>query len=247
MDNMVNGIYIILQARMNSERLPGKVMRSIGGKPMIGILIDRLKQSGLPIIVATSVNSENDSLAEYARSQGVFVYRGSEENVLERYYLAAKSVNARVIIRVTGDNPLLDGHLLLRNVDHFLSLNEPRAFLSIGLSETWPLGISMEVFGFELLEEAYLFAKEPYQLEHVTPYMLQNARSDIRHIAPESPLKRFHYRLTVDTEPDFILNTLLIEDYGCDKKSIEEIIQILDDNQDLLLINRHIRQKGSNE
>ena len=118
MDNMVEGVYIILQARMNSERLPGKVMKLIGGKPMIGIMIDRLNKSELPVILATSVNGENDVLADYARSLGVIVYRGSEENVLERYYMAARSVNAKVIIRVTGDNPLLDGHFLLRSGLH---------------------------------------------------------------------------------------------------------------------------------
>jgi len=247
MDNMVDGVYIILQARMNSERLPGKVMKSIGGKPMIGIMIDRLKKSELPIILATSLNTENDVLADYARSLGILVFRGSEENVLERYYFAAKSVNARIVIRVTGDNPLLDGILLRDHVDYFLSLNNPRAFLSTGLSETWPLGISVEVFHFDLLEEAYHSTTKPSYLEHVTPYMLLNIPGDIKILAPENNIHRYHYRLTVDTEADFTLNSILIEDFGCDMKSIEEIIQIIDDNQDLILINRDVSQKSWDE
>jgi spore coat polysaccharide biosynthesis protein SpsF len=247
MDYMVEGVYIILQARMNSERLPGKVMKSIGGKPMIGILIDRLKQSGLPIILATSVNPENDVVADYARSREVLVYRGSEENVLERYYFAAKSVQASVVIRVTGDNPLLDGIFLRNYSDLFLSLNDPRAFLSTGLSESWPLGISVEIFHFKLLEEAYYSATSSSQMEHVTPYMLKNVPGNINIIAPESETKKYHYRLTVDTEADFTLNSILIEDFGCAKKSIDEIIQILDDNQSLTRINHHVRQKNWDE
>jgi spore coat polysaccharide biosynthesis protein SpsF len=245
---MVGGTYIILQARMNSERLPGKVMKCIAGKPMIGILIDRLKQSELPIILATSMNIENDILVDYAKSLGVSVYRGSEDNVLERYYFAAKSFNAKVVIRVTGDNPLLDGFFLRDNVDHFLRLNDSRAYLSTGLSKTWPLGISVEIFGFNLLEEAYHSATLPGQLEHVTPYMHQNVPGDIKIIAPErNGSSRYHYRLTVDTEDDFNLNSRLIEVYGCNKKSIEQIIQFIDENQYLTQINQNVRQKAWND
>jgi len=148
MDDMVEKTYIILQARMNSERLPGKVMKQIGGTPIIGILIRRLKQSELPIILATSTNIENDELVEYAKSLDVQIFRGSEDNVLERYYLAAKSVNAKTIIRVTGDNPLLDGRFLLENVNNYCNLNDERAYLSTGLSHSFPLGISIEIFSF---------------------------------------------------------------------------------------------------
>jgi spore coat polysaccharide biosynthesis protein SpsF len=244
---MVEGVYIILQARLNSERLPGKVMRTIGGKPMIGILIDRLKQSELSIILATSVNQENDILADYARSLGVLVFRGSEENVLERYYLAAKSVEAKVIIRVTGDNPLIDGILLRKNVDYFLKVNNPNTYLSTGLSQTWPLGISIEIFNFDLLEEAYLSATLPGEFEHVTPYMHQNVPGNITILSPENSRKRYHYRLTVDTEADFTLSSILIEDFGCDKKPIDEIIEIIDNNKSLTMINRDLKQKSWNE
>lgn len=221
-------------------------MKPIGGIPMIGILIDRLKQSGLPIILATSFNKENDILIEYANSLGVIIFCGSEENVLERFYLAAKSVKAKVIIRVTGDNPLVDGYFLRRYVEQYLSLNDYRAYLSTGLSQTWPLGISVEVFSFELLDEAFHKATLPGQWEHVTPYMHQNVPGDIKIIKPCRNGSRYHYRLTVDTEDDWKLNCRLIEEYKCAKKSIEEIIHILDDNQDLVLINQNTVQKSWN-
>lgn len=232
---------------MNSERLPGKVMKLIGDTPVIGILINRLKQSDLPIILATSTNKENDELVEYAKSLDILIYRGSEENVLERYYFAAKSVGAQTIIRVTGDNPLLDGKFLKENVSHYHKVNDKRAYLSTGLSQSFPLGISVEIFSFALLEEAYKNAQQPGEFEHVTPFMHQNKPGNIKLIIPERKENRYHYRLTIDTPDDFLLHQKLIEDFNCDKKSIDEIIHILDENQPLIKLNYTSIQKKWDE
>lgn len=235
---MVVNTFIILQARMNSERLPGKVMMPIGGIPIIEILIKRLKQSELPIILATSTNKENDVLVECAKSLGVLIHRGSEDNVLERYYLAAKSVNAQTIIRVTGDNPLLDGKFVKENVSHYKMLNDERVYLSTGLSQSFPLGVSVEIFSFLLLEEAYKNAVHPGEFEHVTPYMHQNKPKNINIIAPEHINIKYHYRLTVDTPEDFLFNKTLIEDYGCDTLNIEEIVSTIDKHPELIKFNK---------
>jgi spore coat polysaccharide biosynthesis protein SpsF len=244
---MVEKTYIILQARMNSERLPGKVMKLIGGIPMIGILIKRLKKSDLPIILATSSNIENDVLVEYAKSWDVQVYRGSENNVLERYYFAAKSVDAQTIIRVTGDNPLLDGELLRDSVNYYCSLNDERTYLSTGLSHSFPLGISVEIFSFSLLEEAYINAIHLGEFEHVTPYMHQNKPGNINIIKIARKENRYHYRLTVDTPDDFFLNQKLIEEFQCDQLNMDEIIKILDENEELQQLNHSIIQKKWDE
>ena len=244
---MVNDTYIILQARMNSTRLPGKVMKPIGGTPLIGILLNRVKEAGFPVILATSVNKENDALAAYAKQQGVHVFRGSEDNVLERYYFAAAEVNAKTIVRITGDNPLLDGHFLKEQVEFFHSNKSERKYLSTGLSQTYPLGMSVEIFGFNLLEEAYRHANLPGEIEHVTPYMHQNKPGDIEIITPKMGSPKYHYRLTVDTESDFEFNEKLIEDFGCDKLRMEKIISIIDEHPELLLINNTTSQKKWNE
>lgn len=244
---MVEKTYIILQARMNSERLPGKVMKLIGGIPIIGILIKRLKQSDLPIILATSTNKENDELVEYAKSLDVLIYRGSEDNVLERYYLAAKSVDAQTIIRVTGDNPLLDGKFLRENVNYYYNINDERAYLSTGLSQSFPLGISVEIFSFSLLEEALNNAVHPGEFEHVTPYMHQNKPGNINIIEVTRKEKRYHYRLTVDTPDDFLLNQKLIEEFQCDQLNMDEIIKVLDENQGLSQLNHTSIQKNWDE
>lgn len=232
---------------MNSERLPGKVMKPIGGIPMIGILINRLSQSKLPIVLATSINKENDVLAEYVQSLGVTVYRGSEDNVLERYYYAAKKLNAQTIIRVTGDNPLLDGVFLKENVDYYFSLKDERAYLSTSLSQTFPIGFSVEIFSMTLLEEAYRNANHPGEFEHVTPYMYKNQKGNIKVIKVSRPDNKYHYRLTVDTPEDFMLNAKLIEEYGCDKKNLEEIIRIIDENPALINLNQSSIQKNWDE
>lgn len=241
---MVRNPYIIIQARMKSERLPGKVMMKAGGMPLIGILFDRLKDSELPILIATSKNLENDPLEEYVREQGILIYRGSEDNVLERYYESAKSVNADLIFRLTGDNPFIDGNLINNVLRLYLEKNNPRAYISTGLSQTFPLGISVEAFSFHLLEEAYLNTRFNYEMEHVTPYMHQNRPGDIELVPFCFSENRYHYRLTVDTERDFRLFKTLIEDHKVQHLKIDEIISLLDINPSLSKINQGVTQKS---
>lgn len=241
---MVNNPFIFIQARMNSERLPGKVLMKAGGMPLIGILFDRLKNSGLPILLATSENSENDPLEEYAKEKGIMVYRGSEDNVLERCYEAAKQVNADLIFRLTGDNPFIEGNLIRAVLRFCLENNNPRTYISTGLSQTFPLGISVEVFGFNLLEEAFLNAKTQGEREHVTPYIHQNMPGNITVVPFHFSKKRYHYRLTVDTERDFKLFKTLVEDYKAQHLEIKEIIFLLDNNPELSKINQDEKQKS---
>jgi spore coat polysaccharide biosynthesis protein SpsF len=240
---MVNKTFIILQARMNSERLPGKVMKPIMGVPMVGILAERLKKSCLPIIIATSINRENDELAEYAKTLDIPVFRGSETNVLERFYLAAKEADAKTIIRVTGDSPLLDGEFLRENVEEYWKINDERVYLTSGLSQSYPLGMSLEVFSSRLLEEAYKNADHPCEIEHVTPYMVQNKPGNINIISLKRREPKYNYRLTVDTPEDFIFIKKLIEDFECDKLSMEQIITVIDNHPSLLSINSGVHQK----
>jgi spore coat polysaccharide biosynthesis protein SpsF len=240
---MVTNPYIIIQARMNSERLPGKVMMPASGKPLIGILIDRLKSAGIPVLLATSKNPENDPLDEYAESIGIEVFRGSEDNVLERYYLAAKSVEADLIFRLTGDNPFVDGSIIKEVFNLYAEKGSQRTYISTGLSKTWPLGISAEAFSFALLEEAYSKAALPGESEHVTPYMHQNFPGDIVLVSYAHPDNKYHYRLSVDTVDDFKLFKILVEEYQAESKTIQEIIQVLDKYPELKKINSGVIQK----
>jgi len=244
MDYMVDKPVIIIQARMNSERLPGKVLKTIGGKPLIGILLTRLLKTGLPIVVATSVNKENDILADYVGSLSIQCFRGSEDNVLERYAKASEQYQANPVFRLTGDNPLMEPNLLLEALDVYYKSADTRTYVSSGISQTYPLGISCELFSQELLLEAYLKATSPAEKEHVTPYMHQNKPGNIRLVPLVGPLNRYHYRLTVDTPEDFELHKILIEQFHADILSVQEIIQIMDSHPELQNINSSIRQKS---
>lgn len=241
---MVNNPYIIIQARMNSERLPGKVMKTIDGKPLIGFLFERIKKTDLPIILATSVNKENDVLVEYALKHNIECFRGSEDNVLERYYDIAKQYKAELIFRLTGDNPLMDAAVLKGALDLYNKTNDTRTYISSGLSKTYPLGISCELFSFELLKEAHENALTNSEREHVTPYMHQNTPGNINIVPLKGRMNKYHYRLTVDTPEDFELHEILIEKYMADKLTCEEIISLLDNNPDLLKINGMVNQKS---
>lgn len=234
--------HIIIQARMGSTRLPSKVMMPINGKPMIGYQIERLIKTGFPIIVATSENPNNDLLVDYVKSLGITVFRGSENNVLERYYEAAKLFHATDVIRITGDNPLVDGNFIQEQLRGF-NPNNRRYYLHEGGLKKLPLGMSFELFSFELLEEAYKKANLNSEKEHVTPYMHQNMPGDIEIHEFETEINFPVARLTVDTPEDYELVKKLILEHNCHFKNTQEIIDLLIVNKDLVGINNGVIQK----
>lgn len=239
--------HIIIQARMGSTRLPSKVMRKIIGKPMIGHQIERLKQTNLPIIVATSISEENNELVEYLKSIGVNVFRGSEDNVLKRYYEAAKHFKAKQIIRITGDNPLIDPVFILEQLKN-INIQTNRYYVSDISQKDLPLGMAFEMFPFSILEEAYINAVSKYEKEHVTPYLHQNIPGNIINYNFITSISNMSsYRLTVDTELDFNLIEILINEYDCINKSVFEIIKILEEHSYLKEINSKVIQKKWND
>lgn len=239
---MVEGkILIIIQARMGSSRLPGKVLKLINGNPLIFYLLKRVEQSGFPIIVATSENPENNELENYVKSLGYLVYRGSENNVLERFYKASKLIDSDFIIRLTADNPLVDGNYIKERV-YSLKDFDKRSYFSLGLSKTYPLGTSFELFSTELLNEAFTNQNDPIYQEHVTPYIVRNVPGDIKIFTHALEKTKSSLRLTVDTLEDFNLISTLIEKYNCFEKSLIEIIEIIDNNPYLQEVNKHIQQ-----
>ena len=221
-------------------------MMPINGKPMIGYQIERLLNTKLPIIVATSNDSNNNRLVDYVKNLGFEVFRGSEDNVLERYYKAAKLYNATDIIRVTGDNPLIDASFILNQLATFTPASN-RYYLYEGINRKLPLGMSFEMFSMEVLEEAYKNACTESEKEHVTPYMHQNMPKNIDIVEFDTSINLPNARLTVDTSEDFELINKLIVDYKCHLNSLEEIVNVLKVNNELLQINSRVQQKNWNE
>ena len=234
---------IISQARMTSTRLPGKVLRPIGGRPLLAHHVARLQASGLPLYLAITTNATDDPLAAFGAAHQLPVTRGPEDDVLARYHQCATAHELDVIVRVTSDCPLLDGELIARAIQEYLAANNPHLYLSNVLERTYPRGFDFEVFSRELLDEAFQHATTASDREHVTPYIHQNRSGRVQFAHVTRPTDRSAYRLTVDTVEDFELIRLLIEEYQADTLRVEELIALLDEHPELVALNAHIEQK----
>ena len=164
-------VIAIVQARMGSTRMPGKVMKSIVGMPMIELLLKRLSQSKLieNVILATSASSLDIPLAEHVEQLGYFCTRGSEVDVLDRFYKTAKEFNADVVVRITGDCPLVDPQIVDEMIMKFKSSNVD--YLSNIDPPTFPDGLDVEVFSSSALERAWIESSTQFDREHVTPFL----------------------------------------------------------------------------
>lgn len=163
----------ILQARMSSKRLPGKVLMPILEKPMLALQLERIQRAETldRVIVATSTAADDDPIADLCRDLGIPCYRGSLLDVLNRYYLASKELGVKQIARLTGDCPLADWTVIDRIVRHHLSGGFD--YTSNTLERTWPRGLDVEVVTFDALETAWKNAFSDYDREHVMPFMWQ--------------------------------------------------------------------------
>jgi glutamate-1-semialdehyde 2,1-aminomutase len=194
-------IVAIVQARMGSTRLPGKVMKRIGGVPMIEILLSRLARSRqlTQIVVATSTDPRNQGLIDHVRKLGYSCFAGSEQDVLERYLLAARQARADVIVRVTGDCPLIDTTVVDAAIEQFL--RQDVDYLSNVNPPTYPDGLDTEVFTLQALERAASESSDPFDHEHVTPYLRNSGVFRTGSIGNVEDLSGL--RWTVDEPADF--------------------------------------------
>lgn len=231
---MVSNTILITQARSGSTRLPGKVLKEINGKSLLQIHLDRLKKckSVSEIIVATTTNSEDQIIFDKAVEWGFDAYKGSESDVLDRFYQSVKDKNADWIVRVTSDCPLIDP-VLVDNVIDFVQINNKDYGANI-LIENYPDGQDIEVFKFSALEEAWKNAKLLSEREHVTPFIRNNSdkKSGELFTAINYPCD-FDFskiRMTVDEILDFELIKILINDLGTEKSWLEYTNYIIQNN-----------------
>lgn len=234
---------IITQARMTSTRLPGKILKTVRNQPLLKYHIERLKQTGLDVFIATTSNATDDVVQQFSEKEQLGFHRGSEDNVLSRYHETALKYNLDIIIRVTSDCPLIDPHLIRNSFEKYVQLNNPRVYMANGLERTFARGFDFEIFSFELLDEAFQRATDESDLEHVTPYIWKNRPGNIHLYPVKQTVDNSRFRITVDTPEDFELIRLLIEMYEADKLSYNEIEQILTEHPELSAINAHIEQK----
>jgi spore coat polysaccharide biosynthesis protein SpsF len=196
-------ICVIIQARIGSTRLPGKIMKEILGKPMLIRVLERIKRMETKdaIVIATTTLKEDDStvctVREYDKSIGI--YRGSSQDVLDRYYRAAKEFKTDIIVRITSDDPLIDPEISDKVVETFLK--NQCDYCCNNMPGTYPYGLDTEVFSFESLERTWKEAYNLYDREHVTPYMRKNP-DKFRLYNVENTTDMSNLRWTVDYEED---------------------------------------------
>jgi spore coat polysaccharide biosynthesis protein SpsF len=242
-------IAAIIQARMGSTRLSGKVMKDIKGRTVLSHVIERVKQSNLldEIIIATTVLERDNVIENEAIKCGAKVYRGSEEDVLSRYYLAAKENNIDIIVRITSDCPVIDANVLDKILNFYLE--EKYDIVTNAGSDssqrTFPRGLDTEVFSFQVLEEAFNNGREKYHREHVTPYIYEKS-TRIHYF--KNAINYSNHRWTLDTEEDFeLISEIYSRLYkGTHDFYLQDIIGVFNQEPKLFTINSHIEQKKIN-
>jgi spore coat polysaccharide biosynthesis protein SpsF len=239
----------IIQARMGSTRLPGKVLRSLSGKPVLRHVLDRvaLCRSLDALWVATSTHAGDDAIAEACAAWGVPCFRGSEEDVLARFLGAATAAGAEGVVRITADCPLFDGLLLEEMLQVFIAANTPKItvdYLSNVLERRYPRGLDAEIFTFAALEQAHREAQRPREREHVTPY-LYNHPEKFRLRSFRSPEDLSRYRWTLDTPEDWALIEAIYQAlYRPDQLfTTRQVLDLLEARPELAQINASVRQK----
>jgi glutamate-1-semialdehyde 2,1-aminomutase/spore coat polysaccharide biosynthesis protein SpsF len=233
-------VVAIIQARMGSSRLPGKSMAEIERRPMLWHVIDRVKRAKLidRVVVATSTSASDDAIAIMCREIGVPCYRGSEDDVLDRFYAAARAESAAQVVRITADCPLIDPEIVDRVVRRFQRGDVD--YVSNAMVRSYPDGLDTEIFSFAVLERAWREATRTSEREHVTPY-LRSEKFRTANVEDDPPRFYDHYRWTVDETADleFVRKVYAAfrerESFGMD-----DILRLLEENPELKTMNSAI-------
>ena len=237
-------IIAILQARMGSSRLPGKVLRKIRGKTLLELCLNRIKQSRLidKIVIATTTKSSDDIIEELAQNLGFDCFRGSEIDLLDRFWQCANKYKADVVVRLTSDDPFVDYQVLDRAIKIF---NENQVdFVTNHFEPTYPEGLDVEVYSVGALKRSWQESQLLSEREHVFPY-IQNHPDDFKIINFRQKHDYSHLRWTIDYECDFEM-TKIIYDYLYDDNPIflqNDILSVLKKHPEITEINAHIKRK----
>lgn len=238
-------VVAIIQARMGSSRLPGKVLLDLGGCSVLQRVICRVRRASSisAVVVATSDLDSDEVIARECQNLETVCFRGSERDVLDRYYHAALEARADAVVRITSDCPLIDPEL----IDEVVSLFETcRADYANNCGpRTFPRGLDTEVFTMSALSRAWRDAQRPHQREHVTPYMYENP-GKFRLSLMKGTTDYSHYRWTLDTAEDLqLLKSLYAHFDNRDDFGWREAIQLMESRPELARVNSHVTQKSA--
>lgn len=239
-------VVAIIQARMGSSRFPGKVLAKIDNRPLLEILISRVKMSEFidKIVVATTTEVADDVLCDWLNVNGVEYFRGSEGDVLDRFWRCAKLFSADIIVRITADDPLKDPGVIDDIVD-VIQRSDSIDYVSNTLKPSYPEGLDVEVFRFLALDTAYCDATLESEREHVTPYIWKNPEKFELHNVAMSP-NLSDWRWTVDKPEDleFIRSLLDLADNDI-FLGYRDLVEIVKRNVSIMNINANtVRNEG---
>lgn len=242
-------IVATIEARMTSSRLPGKVMMSVLGRPMLAHLTSRLKAvpSIDEIVLATTVNAADDVLVDFAEKDGIKVFRGSEEDVMSRVIAAAESVDADVVVEITGDCPIIDPDLVEQTIRVFCR-NDRAVYCANSFFSSYPGGMDTQVITLEALKKSFAMTDDSLDREHVSRHIVNNPQifPHVYLIAPPS----LHWpglALTLDEPADYEIIRTLIENLGRDNPlfGCGDVIRFLRVNPQVLKINNMVQRKNA--
>ena len=238
-------VVIITQARISSSRLPKKVLKTINGTTVLHHHLNRLKQTGLAVAVATTEEAESDLIVQEAKSVGVPATKGSLENVLARYHKTALANHADIVIRVTSDCPLISPAAILAGLALFKGSPSPEVtYCSNTVERTFPRGFDFEIFSMSLLDQAFERAVDQHDLEHVTPYFYTKKDPNIKVVQYSKLIDDSDLRLTLDTPEDLKMFEALFSKVNPDLLTDDELIGFLRKHPEITEINSGVKQKA---
>ena len=222
---------IIIQARLGSKRLPGKVLKKINGKTILEYVINRLKKTKLSnnIIVATTNREEDKKIIKVAKKTNCHTFRGSTNNVLNRYYKAAVHYKVKNIVRICSDCPLIDPKII--NKVYFFYLKNNYDYVSNKIFPSYPPGMGVEILNFQSLKKANKLTKNSYDKEHVTAYIYKNPKKfKIKNVGLKKKL--LNYRIVLDYIEDFKLISNIQKHFNKQRKdfTLKDIIKYINRN-----------------
>ncbi len=250
MKDRAQKIVTIIQARMGSSRLPGKVLMELGGLPMVAHVVQRAQSARLvdEVWVATTTNALDEAIVAFCRAHHIPVYQGSEFDVLDRYYQAATLAQADHIVRITADCPLMDPELIDQVVRAYLETKVDFAAnrLPPPWKRTYPIGLDIEVTSYANLKTAWLKADQAYEREHVMPYFYDQP-GRFKTLLYHHEIDFGHKRWTVDTPQDLEMLQKVFDHFSDTHFSWLEVYAWLKEHPEIESINAGIQHKAMQE
>lgn len=238
-------INISIEARMTSSRLPGKVLKPINGIPNLELMINRIKNSQYvnDIIVATTINSQDDEIVNWCEKNSINYFRGSENNVYERVLQTHEKYNSDVIVELTGDCPLLETSIIDETIKFYLE--NDFEYVSNCLKITYPIGLAVQVYSLKTLKSVSTNRELDYQdMEHVTPYLYTSGKYKIHNLEANEKHYMPDLSITLDTIEDFNLIETICKNFDNIYFTLDNILDFIKKNPHLKEMNKSVKRKG---